>query len=291
MKVLHDKRLLVVQDYMTEKQKKVSKICVYDLSNSIVCNINYDSNLIIKIFPMSDSNAILSKFLQIEIIKITHDHIEQIFNMETGFVNDVYQISENRFVIYGGYLETVLYYYSNDKLSKCKDMVIDANDEINIHDICKISRRNIAIYFHKSGKIYGQNAYVKFYDINENQKIYTLRLGGYSSGTKMLSLDENNLIVEYNHKLLLIDPELQIIKNELYYNSDKTINRLMLLNNNIILATIPCTITSCIYHYEIKKDKIILIKEHPFKKFNTFEKFPGNNIIMSHKNKIFIAGN
>lgn len=58
--VLHDGRVLTHQIYKNEIGNKFSKIFIYDLSSTIICDINYDSeNIIEYIYQMNDDNILI----------------------------------------------------------------------------------------------------------------------------------------------------------------------------------------------------------------------------------------
>ena len=240
IQILHDSRLLVLQNYKNEKGDTISKVCIYDLSDSAICDINYDSDKpICEIFQMSDDNIIITGVFAINIFKIKKKYLEEIKSVGINGSENIFKIFIDKILVVGWDHYGQIYSYRNNRLIESEYISIDPDELITIKNICSVNKKNIiAIYFTKSGMVYGKNAFIRFFDIKENKKIQTLKLGGYyDTGVKMLLFDENNLIVEYNYKLLLIDPKNITIKNELNHKKEKDFIDLILLNNKIILAT------------------------------------------------------
>ena len=139
----------------------------------------------------------------------------------------------------------------------------------------------------KKGKIYGQNAYIKFYDIKDNKKIKTLKLGDHKSGEKLLFIDKNNLAVEFNNKILLIDPIKKTIRNELKHIDDNVFRNMCLLNGKTFLVSSY----SGLYQYELNKNKIIYKNKKEIKESDIIKKYPDEQlVIFIHSKQIIIFG-
>ena len=265
---MHDRRLLTIQeqDNYEKGNAVLNKVCVYDLTSSFICDINFDIKAnIIDIYQMPDDYIIffpgLISVSYATIGKIKKNSIINIFECDIyctkhsdNFIDDMLVSSKidkvnNLFFIerLGGF---DVYSYKEGKIEK--DFYFDIND-ITFFNLCESSEKEIAIYHKKKGKIYGQNAYIKFYDIKDNKKIKTLKLGDHKSGEKLLFIDKNNLAVEFNNKILLIDPIKKTIRNELKHIDDKVFRNMCLLNGKTFLVSSY----SGLYQYELNKNKII----------------------------------
>ena len=161
--VLHDRRLLVHQQYSDEQEKEFDKICIYDLSNSItICDINYDSEKKVnEIYQMNDDNVIICvedyiKFMKI--FKIKKKSMEEIAYDEICGVY-VYQILDNKFITFSVGCYSIYQYEEGHVESYGDDFEID---DIDMKILCGINKNEIAIYYNKDGKIYGKMLTLNF---------------------------------------------------------------------------------------------------------------------------------
>ena len=58
--MLYDRRLLTHQKYYNDQNDLINRICIYDLSINMICDINYDlKGEISKIFQINDNKIII----------------------------------------------------------------------------------------------------------------------------------------------------------------------------------------------------------------------------------------
>ena len=285
--VLHDRRLLTQQTYKDEQGDLLTKICIYDLSNGIICDINYDSKeKIYKILQMDDDNIIMVFEDKVKIFKIQKKSLEEIYNNEFIKHDYIYKILSNKILIQK-YENFYVYSYEGGELIENINFEIK---NIEFENVCAINENEIAIYYSKKGKLYGENAFILFYDIKNNKEIQILKLGNYNNGRQMLLFDEYNLIVERNHKLVLIDPIKKTIKKEFKQERDGSFKKMIALNAKSFLVIDN---DDYLYEYEIKNSTINLISSKVLEeKLGCFDKYPDNGFIASEflDKHIFIYG-
>ena len=300
---MHDRRILTIQekDNYENGMEILNKVCVYDLTNSIICDINFDINAYVyDIYQMHDDNIVffagkiqvgyalickikkkncMIKLFECEIncTKNLDDHLEDMFiSIEVNKVNNLFIIEK-----LGGF---DVYSYKEGKIEK--DYFFDIHD-ITFFNLCDTSEKEIAIYHKKKGKIYGQNAFIKFYDIKVNKKIKTLKLGDHKSGENLLFIDKNNLAVEFNNKIVLIDPIKKIIRNELKHIDDHGFGNMCLLNHQTFIVNSG----SCLYQYELNKNKIVYKNKKEIEGASIIKKYPDEQLaIFIYSEKIIIYG-
>ena len=298
--ILHDRRLLTVQNQMNFEDQKhsLSKFCVYDLTNSTVCDISDNiGSITIEIFQMKDDNItiflglnsinymVICKIKKKSIVIIFECNINSTKHLENGiedlFISSkVYNINNSFFIERLGGFD--VYSYKECKIEK--DFYFDLNN-ITIFNICEINEKEIAIYHKKKGKIYGENAFLKFYDIKGNKKIKTLKLGNHKSGENLLFANKNNIILEFNHKFVLIDPIKRIIKCEINIIANEEIKKMLSLNDKTFLAIF----SSGLFQYEFSKNKINYINKKEFQDIDIVKEYPDNQlVIIEGKNQITI---
>lgn len=176
-----------------------------------------------------------------------------------------------------------IYSYENGKLNQENILKLKI-EKNNIINICSLNEKEIAIYYCKAGKIYGWNAFITFYDIIKDLKIKTLKLGGYDNGSEIILFDENNLIVEHNHKLVLFDPIQKFIKLSINHGRERRIHSMIPLNYKQLL-----TVDSDYYYlYEIEKDKIKYIYKMLGRAPSNLKKYPDNKFITNELKIIYI---
>jgi len=283
--MLNDRRLLIHQKYRNDQNDLINRIGVYDLSSSMICDINYDlKGEISKIFQINDNNIII--YIEcyfaslLKIFKIKKKSIEEIYSAECGF--DIYKITNEKFLIINDI--AYIYSYGNEKL--IEECSIKIKDKFYVINACSINENEIVIYCTKKGKIYGENAFLLFFNI-KNEELKKLKLGDHDDGGQMLLFDKNNLIVERKGKLVLIDPIKKNIKKEFKNVRDKNFERMILLNNKTFLIVDS---DNNLYQYEINNNKINLISEKQLENSGCFDKYPYNAFIAKNGKEIVIYG-
>ena len=289
--VLHDRRVLTHQIYKDEIGNEFSKIFIYDLSSTIICDINYDSENKIKyIYQMKDDNIlIITKVIILEdvkVFKIKKKSIEEIYSSKYRGGQNLFELLNDKFLTKVGIEEDIyIYSYENGKLNQEKILKLyKKKEQRNIKNVVSLNEKEIVIYYSKVGKIYGWNAFIKFYDIIKDIKIQTLKLGDYDNGSKMILFDKNNLIVEYNYKLVLIDPIQKFIKVAINHGRERRIHSMIPLNYKQ-LVTVDF---DYYYLYEIENDKIKYIYKMLGRAPSNLKKYPDNKFITNKFKDIYI---
>ena len=119
--ILNDRRLLSVQSYSDENEKTLYKICIYNLNNGIICDINYDIVQTIFIYQMDDDNLVCFSYKKIQIFKIKRKSIEEIECIEQDKSENVYKLLNNKFLLYDKCIDFEIFSYENGKLTDCKE--------------------------------------------------------------------------------------------------------------------------------------------------------------------------
>ena len=104
----------------------------------------------------------------------------------------------------------------------------------------------------------------------------------------MTLFDENNLIIEKNRKLVLIDPIKKTIKKEFKQEGDRSLKKMIPLNNNLLLIIDN---DDYLYEYEVENNKLNLKHSKEIEEeVHCFDKYPDNQFIASGflKNTIYI---
>ena len=290
IKILHDRRLLTCQSYKNEKGDRFYKIIVYDLNNGIICDINYDvkinqdgwlSHRIYHIFQMNDDNLIIFLGKQAKIFKVKRKSIEEIICIDIDY-SELYNIKNEKFLTKDWDYNSdknifKILSYENEKLNEIKTF---SKKLENIENICVINENEIAIYYSKDGKLYGQNAFLLFYDIKNCKDIKIIKLGNYEYGNVMLLLNDK-LIIDLNEKIQLIDTKNRVFKKELKININDDI---IVLNDNEFLEC-----SGGIRHYKLENSSIKLINKTRLSN-HLVDKYPDSQLIVEYENKIYIYG-
>ena len=172
---MNDRRILLV-DENNAIQENIGKfkIYVYDLNNSNRCDINYileDTTNVYNLFQMDDDNLIFpirgEPNSLIKVLKIRRKSIEEIFCIEALVFNKIYKLFNDR-IITNRALRTQfeIYSYKEGNLSRIYffDLYEDKSRYPHITDICGLNKEEFVIYYYTDGKLFGQNAYLQFYN-------------------------------------------------------------------------------------------------------------------------------
>ena len=282
--VLHDKRLLTIQNYKNEKGDKLFKIIVYNLNNDIICDINYDIVFkedglyyIYYASQMNDDNVILNFNLYTKIYKVKRKSIEEIgcfiiyYFYVYDFLNEKFLTKKND----GS--DLAILSYKNGQIIKGKEFFENA---YNVRGLCWINENEIVIYHYKDGFI--GSTYFLFYDIENGKNIKTIKMGKHERGENIFLLNENNLIIDFNGKLVLIDVKKRIIKKE--FKIDISWKNIVLNENTFLNIK-----SNKIYQYNYINSNINLICEKFIDSY-LIDKYPNNQLIIRYDNIICIYG-
>ena len=278
--ILNDGRLLTYYYSSDNKEKINNKMCVYNIQKDIICDIEYDIDENISNFTQMNDGNIIGISKDLRIFKLKEKSIEQIkikFEDSNNF-EYLFKLSNNKILIKNYKNEYATYSYKTYELKTIKDYFTISNYHFS-KSICVINENQIAIYYSKDGKLFGENGFILFYDIKNLKEIKTLKLGNYERGNEMILIN-NNLIVELNDKLILIDINNTNKKKELKFEHNAS------YMNKLNEKTFLVGARDYIYQFEIKDEKITLKgeREHPNKnKWITYDNiinYPGNKIIV-----------
>ena len=285
---LHDRRVLTLQSYRNEKGNTFYKIIVYDLNNDIICDINYDIvlnahklfNSIKNLYQMNDDNIIMIIGKEIKIYKIKRKTLKEIDSAIIA-CDDFYILANEKLLStsYDFFSKINIFYvylYENGKLNKQNEFSIKGE---NIVNVCEINDNEIVIYYYKEG-FFG-STFLLFYDIKKCKDIKTIKIGKYDSGREMLLLNENNLIVKFNQKLVLIDTKKRVLKKEYKISIG---DHFFGLNDNTFLDW-----GSPIQQFKLVDSGIKIIETKMIDN-NFIGKYPDDQLIIRNSNKIYIYG-
>lgn len=286
--ILHDRRLLTVQNYSNEKRDLFSKIIVYDLNNGIICDINYDIDNIKKIFQMNDDNLITFFYNIIKQFEVKRKTIEEIYSIKIRMdFNNVFHLFGNKFIVLDfdydtneGILE--LFSYENKKINQQN---LNENKKYEFIEACGLNDNEIVLLSHQKG-LFGDKAYLLFYDIKNYKDIKALKVGNFDYGNKILLLNDNNLIVELNEKLILINTKSRVKKEEFNTGLRRFSDKIFRLNNNLFILVV----LGKIFEYNAHNSSITFVDKNEFLHVNEISKYPDNQLITTVDNRIYIYG-
>ena len=290
--ILHDRRLLTVQYYYNEKKENYYKIIVYDLNNGIICDINYDIESIKKIFQMNDDNLIIFFYDIINIIKV--------FEVKRKTIEEIYSFKikmDNLFNLFGDKFIAIDFDFDTDKgicefLSyenkKINQLNQYENKKYEFIEACGLNENEIVLFCHQKGKLFGgDKAYLLFYDIKNYKDIKGLKLGNFEYGNKMLLLNDNNVIVELNEKLILINTKSRVKKEEYFTGLRHFSDKIFRLNNNLFILVV----LGKIFEYKADNSGITVVGKNELMHVkNEISKYPDNQLITKVENRIYIYG-
>ena len=183
--VLNDRRILTIQRYRNEDGDKFYKLCVYSITKGYDCDINIDFEDIKDMSKMEDGNILFYTWKNIiKIIKIKKDEIEEIFRFKEE-IYDIQRLIGNRFLVnkkeetgkklylFNGkevpeYVWNHYFFLYDKGQFKCEKNLKEMYKNEGIQNVCQINENEYVLYMRQKGKIYGENDFIAFYDINAN---------------------------------------------------------------------------------------------------------------------------
>ena len=288
--ILHDRRLLTVQYYNDEKRDNYYKIIVYDLNNGIICDINYDlESSIKKIFQMNDDSLIIFFYEFIKVFEVKRKTIEEIYSikMNMDFENVFDLFGEKFIVMYFDYYTNKgiceFLSYENKKINQQNQY---ENNKYKFIEACGLNENEIVFFCHQKGKLFGDKAYLLFYDIKNNKDIKALKLGNFEYGNKISLLNDNNLIVELHEKLILINTKSRVKKGEYDSGLRSFSNKIFCLNNNSFILIV----LGKIFEYKVDNSGITFVGKNELIHAREISKYPDNQLITTVEKRIYIYG-
>ena len=285
--VLNDGRILTEN----EADKNTTKFCIYNIYKDIICDITYDFFYSINhILQMDDNNLIITSEKGIEIFQIKEKTLEKLQNYE-GKYTKIYKLSEKEIFTSRDIFtnEFQVFMYENNELKKNGEFYINFKC---YRDLCVINKNELAIYHWSEGKIYGDNAFITFYDTKERKEIKTLNLGNFCYGWKMLLLGGDIIIVEFNRYLLVLDVSSKKIISkfeikELKVEEVPDCGPIFSLNNNLIILGLRYEIILFKFNYFYKNLIKIVDKKCSRNEDTLYKiiKYPGNKLLITEDEK------
>jgi len=205
--------------YKIEEEKfNVNEIKVYNIINNtldITFNLDKKMNEINDIIIMIDGNVIL-KGEKIHVIKVNEKSIEIIESIEANY-SKIFKFSNNFIAVYQ--ISSINFYEYE------QGILIESNYKINIkeiiYEICEVNKIEIAIYCYESGILYGRTDFLIFYDIKNDKRITSFKVGEGKSTNKFLRLiNKNSIILQHDTIFYLVDTIQRKIKKTINLYSD-----------------------------------------------------------------------
>ena len=311
--VLNDGRVLTTQMYYDEKGDTFYKLCVYSLNNGFVCDINIDFYDVREIYLMDDGNILINNHDEnpIKVIKILDNKIEEVWkfdkldSIEKKLSKDKILISTKKkrdkpyfnefFQVYVDFKwENEIFTYDKGQLVFYKNIHKFYRD-IKAKNMIQINDNEYIFYAKQKGKIYGENDFLIFYDIQTGNVLKKLKVGKGENGTEMLLLNKDILLIQGNETVILIDIKNRKISKEYKLDFCFDLSEVVFLNEKTFLH--HCVIKKQpdkLLQYEIKDLKTLELKEEKvidLKTYFIYSKYPGNKLIISDcKNLLSIYG-
>lgn len=192
---------------------------------------------------MNDSNLLIYSEHRIKIFKIKSKSIKNIYSSYKPLF-EIYKLINDKILLYtnvgdvdknGTEIKICLYKGSN------LDDILEFKIKYDVNALCQINENEIAFYCTKYGKLFGYNAYVIFYDLENNKEIKSLKLGNWKDddnnwddgNIKIFLAKENCIIVILNDKLELIDTKSRSVQKTIKFIYN--IRNVICLNNYYFL--------------------------------------------------------
>jgi len=279
MLILQDRRILTYQEYYNEDGDNKYRYFVYNPKKKFKCTLSIESKDIDNMFLMDDGNILIKEDKFIKVIQIKKKSIETIEELEDDCYNNIYKISGETIITRDG-ADISIYSYDKGKLTykEKKETVEDIND------LCRSKKDEIAIYYYKSGKLYGYNCYVLFYNFKSYEKAYNLKLGNGEGGNYIKLINKDTLILDRNKKIIVIDVNNRSVIKEVKITHRFTDN-ILVLNDNMFIMTKY----GQLYIYEINNFNLRLKEEKTINN-DLIGKYPENKIYIANDKKIMIYG-
>ena len=236
-------------------------------------------------FQMDDENIIIKDFYKFLVVKIKKNSLKILQDdiKDNSYYSKTFKLLKERIVKTSGSDIFNIYFYEKGKLSFKKEQSIDSN---GIYDLCNVSTNEIAIYIYKEGKLYGNNAFLIFYDIEKYSKIKTLKLGDLEAGGSIKLVNQKTLLVDRYNKIAIVDVKNRIVKREIKINYD--LKEMISINEDIFLTQSYYKIIQYeIDNYNVKEKERKSIESRSF----IISKYPENKLIIINNKKATIFSN
>ena len=289
--MLNDGRILTNETHVNEEEKKNEyyKLCVYS-KNGFDCDASIDFEIVKRFFQMNDGNVIIIVFEEIKIVKIEKNTIEEIWNEKKKSIIITKLLNENFVIFSKADKQKLLYKYDNGKLISYKNLNKFYEKE-SISFLCQINENEFALCSDKKGILYGTNNYLIFYDMKNEKKIKSIKIGdGKKIFFDFFLLNKDNLIIFGNESTILVDVKNKKIKKE--FNYELFLEDCIFLNEKLFLYKDRSELL--LYEYEEPNNIILKEKRDMGRCIEeiTISKYPGNKLIIFNdkNNKLSIYG-
>ena len=247
----------------------------------------------------------------IKVIKILANKIEEVWkfhkldSIETKLSKDKFLISTKMkrdkpyfnefFQVYVDYKwEKEIFKYNKGQLVFYKN-IHQFYTDIKAVNMIQINENEYVFYAKQKGKIYGENDFLIFYDMQTGNSIKKLKVGKGENGDEMLLLNRDILLIQGNETAILIDIKNRKISKEYKFDFYFDPSEVVCLNEKTFLYHYVIKKQSDkLIQYEIKDLKTLELKEEKIidlKTYFIYSKYPGNRLIISDcKNLLSIYG-
>ena len=275
--ILKDERILCYQN------SNFSAFSIYRLedNNNAICDFYEAKSGIKDIIQLVDGNLLLSECDYLKLYQLKEKEIvflkEKKLEMHHLSNTKLYYLSNKKIVAYAdGNSNVYIYSYKNNNLINDKSI---NTGKYGVIDVCEINKKEIAISCYVHGKLYGTNDYILFYDLEKDQKIKMLDIGG-----KLCYLNEEDLIV-VSDKIYLIDLIKHKIKTKITCkNTDFAEYKVFSIHEKGFIV-----VRSNLYYYEIEKKSKIVFKGEKIIYLSQFiTKYQGNKLLIGKSDSIDI---
>ena len=152
-----------------------------------------------------------------------------------------------------------------------------------------INENEYALFSEKKGILYGTNNYLIFYDMKNEKKIKSIKIGdGKIVFSDFSLLNKDNLIIFGNDSNILVDVNNKKIKKEFKY--ELFLDDCIFLNEKLFLYKDRSKLL--LYDYKEPNNIILKEKKEIGRCIKEMSKYPGNKLIIftEKNNKLSIYG-
>ena len=289
IKVLPDGKILLYNEFNYDIEKTtfyVNEIYINDIVQKQVNKLELNLNESVEdIIVMRDGVLILKVEEKIYVDKIKENEIENIQTIDIK-ISRMYQFLNNIIAFLDCNSSKLLYYQYE------QGILIDTERKTTIntylYDICEINEKQIVVYCWESGKIYGWNDFLYFYDTKYDTKIDSIKIGdGDGSNKRLVKLNNYFILLQHKTNLYLVDINKRKLKEKItIYTSN--ISSLIHLNEDSFLVKYNSD-EICQYDFNVD-NKPVYKDSKNISTFESFMKYPGNKIIICRKKMLTIYG-
>ena len=271
--ILKDERILIYTNWPS------NTLFIYRLEEedyNDICEVQVVKK-IIDIIQLEDENLLTFED-KLKIYRLEEKEIELIKEKKINLYNArLYCLmnNKNKIIVYNREDSNVYIYSYKDN-----DLIFDKSintEKKGVTDVCEINNKEIAINY-CTYSIFGKSNYILFYDLEKNQIIKMINVGG-----QLCYLNEENLVA-VNNKIYLIDLINHIIKSKIKCkDSNYNCAQVFRLNNRGFIV-----FWDSIQYYEIQNNSNIILKGRKSLNARCIQIFKKNKILVAYNDTIYI---